>query len=258
MINKNKNVQNFKTIKENDNKKFIEFVNVIEDSYRDLVNLGLEKEITTTSSVSVIEKKLPPDIKREWAKLITSSSSAEKTNKFPSLLKFLINQKKAMEYDGADLRANTASSRPIVQTHFTTGKENNEEKTTKPAETNKPETVKSYRKCLLHGNCSHWTDECKAYLSKSISERMELLKDKKACWSCLKTGHSIRDCKKKKTCGENGCTLNHHKTLHEEKKGETVNEPQTKDRGVSTCKNLDFSESCILQYQNIKTHKGSF
>ena len=250
-------IQNFKTIKENDNKKFIEFVNVIEDSYRDLVNLGLEKEITTTSSVSVIEKKLPPDIKREWAKLITSSSSAEKTNKFPSLLKFLINQKKAMEYDGADLRANTASSRPIVQTHFTTGKENNEEKTTKPAETNKPETVKSYRKCLLHGNCSHWTDECKAYLSKSISERMELLKDKKACWSCLKTGHSIRDCKKKKTCGENGCTLNHHKTLHEEKKGETVNEPQTKDRGVSTCKNLDFSESCILQYQNIKTHKGS-
>ena len=94
-------IQNFKTIKENDNKKFIEFVNVIEDSYRDLVNLGLEKEITTTSSVSVIEKKLPPDIKREWAKLITSSSSAEKTNKFPSLLKFLINQKKAMEYDGA-------------------------------------------------------------------------------------------------------------------------------------------------------------
>ena len=235
-------IQSFKLIKENDNKKFIEFVSVVEDSYRDLVNLGLEKEITTASSVSVIEKKLPPDIRREWAKMVTDSSSKiDKTDKFPSLLEFLINQKRAMEYDAADLRTNTFSSRPLVQTHYTTGKENKEERTTKP------ETVKSHRRCLLHGDANHWTDECRVYLLKPLSERMELLKEKKACWSCLKSGHLSRDCKRKKNCGESGCTSNHHKTLHENKE----------EFGVSMCKTSNYSERCLLQYQVIKTPKGT-
>ena len=35
----------------------------------------LEKEITTTSSVSIIERKLPNDVKRERAKLVNSEHS---------------------------------------------------------------------------------------------------------------------------------------------------------------------------------------
>ena len=38
-----------------DGKQFIEFVEIVECGYRDLVRIGLEKEITTTSSVSIIE-----------------------------------------------------------------------------------------------------------------------------------------------------------------------------------------------------------
>ena len=53
-----------------DHEKFIEFVDVVEDAYRDLLRFGLEREITTTSSVSIIEKTLPPDIWKEWAKLV--------------------------------------------------------------------------------------------------------------------------------------------------------------------------------------------
>ena len=72
---------------------------IIESGYRDLLRLGLEKEITT-SSVSIIEKRLPADIRREWARLVSSdSSSVDKKNKFPGLLKFLLNQKRAMEYE---------------------------------------------------------------------------------------------------------------------------------------------------------------
>ena len=35
------------------------------------MRLGLEKEITTTSSVSIIEKRLPADIRREWSRLVS-------------------------------------------------------------------------------------------------------------------------------------------------------------------------------------------
>ena len=67
--------------------------------------LGLEKEITTTSSLSLIEKKLPTDVKKERAKLASSGhSTLDKMNKFPSFLKFFLNQKQAIEYENAELQ----------------------------------------------------------------------------------------------------------------------------------------------------------
>lgn len=87
-------IQNMRNIRDGDNNRLIELINVVEDSCRDLKRLGLEKEVTTTSSVSVIEKKLPTDVKKEWAKFVSSDhSTVDKTDKFPSLLKFLLNQK---------------------------------------------------------------------------------------------------------------------------------------------------------------------
>ena len=40
-------------IREGEEKRFVEFVEIVEDSYRDLKRLSLESEITTTSSVSI-------------------------------------------------------------------------------------------------------------------------------------------------------------------------------------------------------------
>ena len=68
-------IQNTRNLKDGKNKKFVEFINIVEDGYRDLKRLGLEKEITTTSSVSVIVKKLPTDVRKEWAKLVSSKDS---------------------------------------------------------------------------------------------------------------------------------------------------------------------------------------
>ena len=76
-------VQRVKTIKEGDDKRFIEFVEIVDSGYRDLLRIRFEKEITTTSSVSIIVKKLPPNIRRDWAKLVSSdTSSVDKKDKF--------------------------------------------------------------------------------------------------------------------------------------------------------------------------------
>ena len=50
-------IQATRVITEGQSKKLLDFINIIENGYRDLQRLGLEKEITTTSSVSMIEKK---------------------------------------------------------------------------------------------------------------------------------------------------------------------------------------------------------
>ena len=142
-------IQNTRNIRDGENNRFIELINVVEDGYRDLKRLGLEKEIATTSSVSVKEKKLPTDVKKEWAKLISADhSTVDKTNKFPSLLKFLSNQKQAIEYENAELR-NECHSKTKGFVHYS---EKNDSKATtsywKPS------------KCLCHEGANHLTTEC--------------------------------------------------------------------------------------------------
>ena len=231
-------VQRVKTIKEGEDKRFIEFVEIVDSGYRDLLRIGLEKEITTTSSVSIIEKKLAPDIRKDWAKLVSSdTSSVDKKDKFPSLLKFLLNQKRAIEYDSADLRKSAQQSVNHVNAAVKDVGENDQQSRV------------SNTRCLFHDNAEHETGECRLYLSKSWEERMNMLREKRACWSCLKIGHRIRDCRKRKVCGENGCTRTHHRTIHGESSAANVSAT------ANTCSD-PARDTCLLQLQRIKTKKG--
>ena len=160
--------QRVKAIKEGEDKRFVKFVEIIESGYRDLLRLGLEKEITTTSSVSIIEKRLPADIRREWARLVSSdSSSVDKKNKFPGLLKFLLNQKRAIEYDLSDLRASgslgSQAGQQSVHCADAVAEDLKENK-------QQPFESKSSSACLFHNSASHGTDECQLYLSKTCGE----------------------------------------------------------------------------------------
>ncbi len=60
----------------------------------------------------------------------------------------------------------------------------------------------------------HRVSDCPAFIGCSVAERVEHVKDKRLCFSCLNRGHVSRDCRSKKTCDENGCTRTHHKLLH--------------------------------------------
>ncbi|XP_068742221.1 uncharacterized protein [Montipora capricornis] len=230
-------IRRTKIIREGEDKRLVEFVNMLEDGYRDLRRLGLEAEITTTSSVSIIERKLPMDIRREWAQSVSSDASmVDKMNKFPSLLRFLLNQKRAIEYDCAALRAynsNTTMSKAVA--HHATAREYTDERQS------------NYSKCLFHNDAEHWTSECKLYLSESVDGRKRMLKEKGACWSCLKRGHRIHDCKRKGNCGINDCAGKHHRTIHEERKEVTAS--------ANICSNSQI-DTCLLQLQRIKTKRG--
>ena len=70
----------------------------------------------------------------------------------------------------------------------------------------------------------------------------------------------MNNCKRKRPCGENGCAFYHHRTIHEEKKDtkSSYGEVQKKQHPVSTCNfTSDQSDVCLLQYQKIKTPKGT-
>ena len=235
-------IQSVRPIKEGENKRFVEFVDTVENGHKDLKRLGLEREITTTSSVSIIERKLPAEIKKEWAKLVSAdNSTVDKTNKFPSLLNFLLSQKRAIEYETAQLRF---TRDPAIKgsAHYTgTNKDANEASGyTRPQNS----------KCLFHKEADHWTNECKLYLSKPTEERMKMLKEKGACWSCLRRGHRVLECWRKRPCGVKECTKWHHKTLHQDEK-----RPEDASGSASLCNN-SIIDSCLLQLQKIPTKRG--
>ena len=158
-------IQRVKAIKEGEDKRFVEFVEIIESGYRDLLRLGLEKEITTTSFVSIIEKRLPADIRREWARLVSSdSSSVDKKNKFPGLLKFLLNQKRAIEYDLSDLRASgSQAGQQSVHCAHAVAEDLKEDR-------QQPFEGKSSSARQFHNSASHGTNECQLYLFKTCGE----------------------------------------------------------------------------------------
>ena len=92
-----KDIKKLKAIKDNDNSKFVHLVDVVERAYRDLKRLNLHNEISNASTVSLIEEKLPYDIKLRWGEMVKGpkfSVEYDDVNKFPLLLNFLIERKK--------------------------------------------------------------------------------------------------------------------------------------------------------------------
>ena len=251
-------IKRFRILREGEDKRFIDFVTLVEDGYRDLKRLGLETEITTTSSVSVIEKALPADIKRKWSELVSSRDSpVDKRNKFLSLLDFLQSQRSAIEYESATLRA--TSNNP----YHTKGAAHYAGSMTEEKEENYKEPKP---KCLIHENGRHWTSNCRLYQAKTIDEKKNFLKEKRACWSCLKPGHRQRICRMRRDCGVNGCTRKHHPSIHENNENlpqqatasaaNNENTLQQATASANVCNNSSI-DTCLLQIQRVETKKGT-
>ena len=60
--------------------------------------------MSNSVAVSLMEEKLPKTICREWARKVNKTGSkVSDKNKFPSLLEFLLEQKRIIQYDSAKL-----------------------------------------------------------------------------------------------------------------------------------------------------------
>ena len=144
-----------------------------------------------------------------------------------------MDQKSAIEYENSELRT-TNEYRTKGSAHYVQREE----------EMN-AQTQSARCRCLLHDDANHWTSECRLYLSKSVKGKRKILKEKGACWSCLRRGHRIHDFKSKRACSVNGCEKRHHKSLHEEVSTDAI---------ANVC-NQNI-KPCLLQVQKIQMKTG--
>ena len=237
-------IKRMKPIVEGDNKAFVEFVDVIEMGHRDLSRLNIEKEISNSQTVSLIEEKLPISIKLKWSKKVKcEDSQVQNTEKFPHLLTFLLERKRIIEYAYADLRSNDVNSCHGSSHHVE--KVNAEEKS-------KTSSFQQNSQCLFHSPSSHTTENCKFFLSKESKDKWNILMEKKGCYSCLQKSHFIKDCPDKKQCGVQDCDKFHHPLLHQ------MNTQEGLLAMVSSSSSSQSDGPCILQIMSIKcATKGS-
>ena len=186
-------IQKFRKIDLDDNRRIIAFVDVIDRGYRDLKKLNLEQELCNSHVLGIIECKLPKNLQSEWYRMI-HKEKIKISEKFVKLLDFLKIERSALEYGMSELRA--YYERKPGHIHSLQGASSHSLSDT----------------CLIH-NEAHRTENCKTYLTMTISDRYELLKRYFACFCCLTPDHRVEFCPQKRECG-GGCSKFHHPSLH--------------------------------------------
>ena len=93
-----------KDVPEGDGGKFIDLVNTVERSYRDLARIGMQAEISNSTLVELIEERLPHTVKSVWCLEVSDKDTkVDERDKFPHLLEFLLKHRRAIEYGSSDL-----------------------------------------------------------------------------------------------------------------------------------------------------------
>ena len=85
---------------------------------------------------------------------------------------------------------------------------------------------------------AHQTAQCKKYINLSVSQRWDAMKAGNGCYSCLETGHSVKNCMHRKPCGEQDCQRRHHPSLHREPGSDQV-------QGRSVLNSAREGDNCV-------------
>ncbi|XP_071954191.1 uncharacterized protein [Antedon mediterranea] len=119
-------------------------------------------------------------------------------------------------------------------------------------EANGVDKTDRFPELLKFGESQHETKNCRTFLNKSVDERLNILKENRACFCCLTAGHIIAKCKGKKQCDTDGCRRLHHKLLHQQTQN---TEP------IPTVSSLENSlqmksDPCLLQLMKVRSGKN--
>ena len=246
-------LKKLKRVPEDDTKKFINMVDVVERCWLDLKRLGLESEMNTTVMISQIERLLPNVQKREWSLQKHRAESRQAFLRFPDFLGFLLEEKIAMEYMEDDMRESKLYTSSKIHNAVIDGiceessteapvrnlqdqiQENQKaiqkvieglaqvtKVISQPSSSTMPVTSSlnaSRKKCWFHNSDNHDIEQCSGFASQDNQAKIDLIKRNGACFCCLKTGHIARACTARKLCGAVNpdgiaCNKYHHQLLH--------------------------------------------
>ncbi|XP_030846943.1 uncharacterized protein LOC105438616 [Strongylocentrotus purpuratus] len=173
-------ISKMKPLKPEEDDRFCSFVNLIRRSFNSLNEIGRANDMNNNHMLALIERKMCIDDRRMWFR-------SQEEGRLPTMDSLL-------QWMEIELKARLGSSAPVDAR--ASGAVN--EISTTPART-------EYQCWMCKSNDGHWTDQCKKFVSKSQEERVQLVKDNYACFSCLKKAsqeHRMSTCNRKRRCTE--------------------------------------------------------
>ena len=215
------------------NTEVVEMINIVEKAKRDLECLGHEHELCNRTTLSIIEGCLTEEMMSEWVKVMTQGTYTS-VQKFVKLLEFLRDWRKRLEYRSASIRKDSAAESSGTSLHAN-------------HEPHKERKQKSdQRRCWLHnidGNAgAHPIWSCRLFLSKSVSERKDLVQVNKACARCLNIGcdgaKDVKLCYRKFKCKHSGCNSETHNELLHSTDGTVLHADGSKNDAILPIQSL--------------------
>ena len=200
-------LERFKSIQPGEENRFCQLVNLVRRSYNILKEIKRPQDMDNTHVMSLIERKMSEDDLRVWARHLNSEKCEPSME---NLLSWMELEMTARMRSGAQIRRNVRSNRVNAfgsKTRNTSDGKHGEDRF-------------KWKQCYVCQG-QHYVDECQRFRDMNPSERWKVVKDQRACFSCLKKGkgHTVANCSRRKPCGEkqqsdNICSKPHHKLLH--------------------------------------------
>ena len=182
-------------------KAALDLINTVEKAYQDLRKIHLEHEMFNSYIISMIEKKLPEEMRTDWVKSIAEDKKVDSEIVFIKLMKFLDKWRNIIEYDESAIRK--APEKKTGATHY--------------AGLNK--TKSNSEVCWLHEDGKHPIWKCNLFRIMPVGEKVSLIEKKEACKACLEIdcegAKNPDDCKRQFKCKISGCGKAHNLLIHQ-------------------------------------------
>ena len=192
--------------------RLMKFIDIVEKGYYDLNNLGLDRELSNTIVVGIIETKLPEGTRQKWVDRVCSDDSkVDMRNKFPSLLKFLQEVRRSLKYMSTELREPPKACIPSMSQPSPSTPSTESRSTTSVLNSNRVLIRQNARwSCQACGQGRHGLAKCSQYQRMTVEDRWDVARKAGVCFQCLGP-HLARQCTSK-TCPT--CHQPHHSSLH--------------------------------------------
>ncbi|XP_073820609.1 uncharacterized protein [Musca autumnalis] len=191
-----KQVREIPSISENAVEKLVPFAIKVQNLAAFLETANGHQHLSNPTLMDELIQKLPMSKRLEWAQYSSNLESWPTVLDFNNWLKGVANLIRSVQL--------TTTSRPTGETKkkvvlYASDEQDKEEE------------------CRLCRG-QHNLFDCKKFNSMSVPNRWNEVKRLRLCFSCLGSGHSTRNCRRRKECQVNGCQRKHNKLLHDKSK----------------------------------------
>lgn len=197
-------IAKFKPLHNDEDSRFCELVHLIRRSYNTLKEVGRPHDMDNNHMIAIIEQKMCNDDRKIWARHV-EREKIEAT--LENIIEWMTSEMKSRMRATAPLRNIQQPLRAKVY-QFSTEQQQ-----------------KQKSKCWLCPSSDHWVDQCYKFTVLSPDDRLKLVKENHACFSCLKRAgrdHRASSCTRRRPCPEmvnnEQCNKNHHPLLHSSSK----------------------------------------